>query len=186
VVALKRGKELLFVNLYWRARQAVNNYARIHYLTPTTERSGTIRVQSQVASTGTWTVRDWIMWDFAINDPGAAIPSGGWSPLGGENLHQAFAGVTMPIGHWPADVPDPALGVHTDGVETLFVGKADFYRCEFGRYLIGMNTTSDKTYTLQLDKRAAVHLVTGKTFPPNCVLEIPPMSTVTLYLHQDA
>ncbi|HEY0003072.1 MAG TPA: hypothetical protein VGB74_21650, partial [Actinoplanes sp.] len=42
-VAVKRGNEILYASLYWRARQAVNDWGRVHLLTPHSERSGTVR-----------------------------------------------------------------------------------------------------------------------------------------------
>jgi hypothetical protein len=141
VVAIKNGNEILYASLYWRARQAVNDLARIHHITPDTHRVATVRQQSQVTPTGeTYTEQDWVCFNFAINDPAAShIPPGGFPPPGPE-LHQASAGTVLKVGPHPADVPDPGLGVSFPGVEKLFVGRAQFYRCSYGRYLIGMNT----------------------------------------------
>ncbi|XUL86014.1 hypothetical protein ACQ86D_04320 [Streptomyces galilaeus] len=78
-VAVKHGKELLFASLYWRARQGVNDYARVHHVTPVDQRSATIRQHSAGTTDTTFTARDWILWDYAINDPGAAgLPPGGF------------------------------------------------------------------------------------------------------------
>ncbi|MEV4115680.1 hypothetical protein [Nonomuraea sp. NPDC049695] len=184
VVAIKNGKEILYASLYWRARQAVNNLARVHHITPDTHRVATIRQQCQVTPTGeTWTEADWVCFSFAINDPAAShIPPGGFPPPG-PGLHQAFAGEVLKVGPHPADVPDPALGVDFPGVEKLFVGKAQFYRCSYGRYLIGMNTSEDRSRTLHVTGSGhARNLVTGRRVPLGRPIEVGPLSTVVLYL----
>ena len=38
VLAVKRGDEILYVSLYWRARYGVNHLARVHSISPTFER----------------------------------------------------------------------------------------------------------------------------------------------------
>ncbi|TQE34749.1 Tat pathway signal sequence domain protein, partial [Streptomyces ipomoeae] len=147
-LAVKNGQELLFASLYWRSRQGVNDYARIHHLTPVDQRSATVRQRSAGTTDETFTVRDWILWDYAINDPGAGhLPPGGFPPPG-ETLHQSQQGDVYHLAPVPDDVPDPAMGVHFDGVETMLVGRAPLYVCEYGDYLIAMNTTTDKTFTL--------------------------------------
>jgi len=183
VVAVKNGNELLYASLYWRARQAVNGYARIHHLTPVNQRSATIRQRCTVRTAGEFAARDWILWDYAINDPGAAgIPPGGFPPPG-NILHQALGGDVYPVAQWPSDVADPALGVHFDGVESLFVGKASFYVCEYGRYVIAMNTATDRSYRLTTQHQGrARNVATGERVSLPCELDVRPLSTVVLYL----
>ncbi|MEW1837709.1 hypothetical protein AB0392_07125 [Nonomuraea angiospora] len=184
VVAIKNGEEILYASLYWRARQAVNNLARVHHITPDTHRVATIRQQCQVTPTGdTWTEADWVCFSFAINDPAAShIPPGGFPPPGPQ-VHQAFAGEVLKVGPHPADVPDPALGVDFPGVETLFVGKAQFYRCSYGRYLIGMNTSEDRPRRLHTTGPGhARDLVTGRRVRLGAPIEVAPLSTVVLFL----
>ncbi|MEH0421089.1 Tat pathway signal sequence domain protein [Streptomyces sp. B21-083] len=183
VLAVKNGQELLFASLYWRARQGVNDYARIHHLTPTDQRSATIRQRSAGVTDDTYRVNDWILWDYAINDPGAGhIPPGGFPPPG-DTLHQALAGDVYPLAPVPPDVPDPALGVHFEGVETMLVGRAPFYLCEYGDYLIAMNTSTDRTYTLpaRQDFGPARDLATGKNVGAGQRPKVGPRSTLVLY-----
>ncbi|MDT7846714.1 Tat pathway signal sequence domain protein [Streptomyces justiciae] len=182
-IAVKNGKELLFASLYWRARQGVNNYARVHHVTPTDQRSATIRERSGGLTGETFTARDWILWDYAINDPGAAhLPPGGFPPPG-DTLHQALEGDVYHLAPIPADVPDPTLGVHFEGVETMLVGRAPFYLCEYGDYLIAMNTSTDKTVTLpaRRDFGPARDLTTGKTVGAGDRPKLGPRSTLVLY-----
>ncbi|NEB02886.1 Tat pathway signal sequence domain protein [Streptomyces sp. SID13726] len=182
-VAIKNGKELLFASLYFRSRQGVNNYARVHHVTPVDQRSATVRERSAGTTNETFTARDWVLWDYAINDPGAShIPPGGFPPPG-DPLHQALEGDVYHLAPVPADIPDPTLGVHFDGVETMLVGRAPFYLCEYGDYLIAMNTSTDKTVTLpaRQDFGPARDLATGKNIGAGQRPRLGPLSTLVLY-----
>ncbi|MEU6375391.1 Tat pathway signal sequence domain protein [Streptomyces sp. NPDC046909] len=182
-LAVKNGQEVLFASLYWRARQGVNNYARIHHLTPTDQRSATVRQRSAGTTDDTFTAKDWILWDYAINDPGAGhIPPGGFPPPG-DTVHQSQEGDVYHLAPVPADVPDPALGVHFEGVETMLVGRAPFYLCEYGDYLIAMNTSTDRTFTMpaRQDFGPARDLATGKTIGAGQRPTVGPLSTLVLY-----
>lgn len=182
-VAVKNGKELFFASLYFRSRQGVNNYARIHHVTPVDQRSATIRERSAGTTDKTFTARDWVLWDYAINDPGAGhIPPGGFPPPG-DTLHQALEGDVYHLAPVPDDIPDPTLGVHFDGVETMLVGRAPFYLCEYGDYLIAMNTSTDKTVTLPARQKfgPARDLATGKTVGAGDRPKLGPRSTLVLY-----
>ncbi|POX44034.1 Tat pathway signal sequence domain protein [Streptomyces sp. Ru72] len=182
-IAVKNGRELLFASLYFRARQGVNDYARIHHVTPVDQRSATIRERSAGTTDATFTARDWILWDYAINDPGAShLPPGGFPPPG-DTLHQALAGDVYHLAPVPDDVPDPTLGVHFDGVETMLVGRAPFYLCEYGDYLIAMNTSTDKTATLPARQEfgPARDLATGRTVGAGERPKLGPRSTLVLY-----
>ncbi|GAA4629611.1 hypothetical protein GCM10023196_051640 [Actinoallomurus vinaceus] len=180
-VAVKNGTEILYASLYFRARQAVNDYARIHLLTPADQRSATIRERSAGLTGDTFTVRDWITWDYAINDPAAGgIPPGGFPPPG-ETPHQALAGDVLHRAPIPADVPDPALGVHFDGVEEMLVGRAPLYVCEYGPYVLVMNTTTDKVYTVpSLGEGQARDLRTGKRVNLRQPHRVGPLMTLVL------
>ncbi|MER7480141.1 Tat pathway signal sequence domain protein [Streptomyces sp. NPDC126510] len=182
-VAVKNGDELLFASLYFRSRQGVNNYARIHHITPMEQRSATIRERSGGTTDQTFTARDWVLWDYAINDPGAGhIPPGGFPPPG-DTLHQALEGDVYRLAPVPDDVPDPTLGVHFDGVETMLVGRAPFYLCEYGDYLVAMNTSTDRTYTLPArhDFGPARDLATGRKVGPGLRPKLRPGTTLVLY-----
>lgn len=116
----------------------------------------------------TYTVPDWI-------DQGLAWNTHGYPG----DLHQALAGEKQPIAKIPAGVR------FKPGDENSFAGKAEFYVCRYGDYLIGMNCTSDKTYTLNAPAGMthAPVLVSGKTAAlPKGALAVKPMSTVVLYL----
>ncbi|WP_326731730.1 Tat pathway signal sequence domain protein [Streptomyces phaeochromogenes] len=183
-IAVKRGKEILYSSLYWRARQGVNDLARVHLITPQSERSATVRETSvfDKANADTFTVQDWVCWDFAINDSGSAssVPAGGWTYIG-PTLHQAFAGETFHLAPVPDDV-DPGLGTTTLGVEKVLVGKAPFYLLDYAGYIVAMNTTTDRTITHRLPGTgAAVNLRTGRPVALGRDLKVPPLTTVVLY-----
>ncbi|MGW0949093.1 Tat pathway signal sequence domain protein [Streptomyces sp. NPDC002623] len=183
-IAVKNGEELLFASLYWRARQGVNDYARIHHLTPTDQRSATVRQHSAGTTDKTFTAQDWILWDYAINDPGAGhIPPGGFPPPGDETLHQSQKGDVYRLAPVPADVPDPSMGVHFEGVETMLVGRAPFYYCEYGDYIIAMNTSTDRTFTLPSRHGFGPgrDLATGRVIGTGVRTKLGPRSTLVLH-----
>jgi hypothetical protein len=186
VVALKHGQDLLYVSLYFRARQAVNSIARIHHLTPTTQRSASIREQSIVTAAGAYPVPNWVCWDYAIDDPSAVgVIAGGGFPPPGPALTQALSGESWPIATLPSDVKSPSVGVDEFGVESVLVGKAPYYRCAYGPYLIVMNTSSDKSYTFRTEGVGTASYLTdgGRTVRLGSEILVRPLSTAVLYLH---
>ncbi|KRF26517.1 hypothetical protein ASG95_20310 [Phycicoccus sp. Soil803] len=185
-LAVKNGEEVFYASLYWRARSAVNSLARVHLVGPQLERSAVIRSQTAfgtAAPVGTFTVPDWVTWEYAINDANGGpspLPGGGFPPPG-PALHQVYAGQRLPIAQTPPDM-DPALGGTTYGVETLLVGKAPFYSFSYAGYYIAMNTTKDQTFTYQCPATGRGRdLVTGKNVALSQPRPVPPLSTVILY-----
>jgi hypothetical protein len=66
VIALKNGDDILYVSLYWRARSAINNLARVHYLTPVMERDATVHIETRFNDSGeVYTIPDWTNMGFA-------------------------------------------------------------------------------------------------------------------------
>ena len=171
VVAIKRGAEILYVSLYWRARFAINNLARVHYITPRFDRIAVTRQESQFEPSGMfYTLPDWI--DFGFGGGGHHYPG---------DRHQAFAGEQQPI----PKIPD---GVKfRPGDENSYAGKADFYTFRYGNYLIGMNCAREKSYDLTLPAGIAKarNLTTGKNMALKKSLPVAPLSTVVLYLGRD-
>ena len=70
------------------------------------------------------------------------------------------------------------------GDENVYCGKAQFYTLRYGNYLIGLNTTTDKTFELKapVGITEAKELVTGKTVSLAAPLKVAPRSTAVLYL----
>ncbi len=132
VVAIKNGSELLYASLYWRARNAINDLACVHYITPTTDRLAVAREDEEFEPSGmAYTRPDWT--NFGFGNGGIRYPG---------ELHSALAGEKLPI----AKIPD---GISfKPGDESPYAGRASFYKLRYGNYLIGMNATDAKMFTL--------------------------------------
>ncbi len=169
VLALKHGDDIFYASLYWRARTAINFLARVHDTTPRYDRFGVVREDEEFEPSGlTYTQPDWVNFDFG--NGGLPYP---------DNAHSAQAGEKLPIAKIPAGVP------FRPGDESPYAGRASFYRLRYGPYLIGMNSTPDKTFTLAVPAGVvrAPDLISGKTVAvPGRGLAVGPMSTVVLYL----
>jgi hypothetical protein len=169
VLALKHGDTGLFINFYYRAERAVNRVARVFELTPNITRLATVRPDVEVIGSGkTYERPDWID---RIRDVGLPPPN--------EEIHQAWAGEIMPIARRPDDAKTPIYGDWGP-----FLGKAAFYSLQYGDYLIGMNTTEDRSWTLHVPPgySEAPDLISGKEMKLTGDISVPPLSTVVLYL----
>jgi len=168
VLALKHGDTNLFINFYYRAEHGVNRVARVYELTPSITRLATVRTDVEVISSGENYVRP----DFIdrLRDKGNPPP---------EDIHQAWAGDIMPIARRPDDATAPKYGDWGP-----FLGKAAFYSLRYGDYLIGMNTTENRSYTLHVPPGydQAEELISGKEMQLSGDVSVPPLSTVVLYL----
>jgi hypothetical protein len=167
VIALKNGSDILYASLYWRARNAINFLARVHYITPQMDRLATVRQEIQFEPGGmTYTRPDYI--DFGFDKGGHQYPG---------NLHSAYAGEKLPI----AKIPD---GIKfRPGDENVYAGKGSFYTLRYGDYLIAMNCTAGKTYTLKIpdDYKNAFELVSRKAISSGKAIPVAPLSTVVLF-----
>jgi hypothetical protein len=166
-VALKNGQERLYASLYWRARWGINNLARIHHITPTIDRSATVWEQTAFTSTGkVYTQPDWINEDFG---------NGGITPPG-PTLHQAFAGTSYPVASSPSDViPAPV------GTESPFAGRASFYQCTYGRYVIAMNASSSQSHAITVPQAvgtATLDLVSRQVYASGSTVTLAPLTTI--------
>jgi len=167
VVAIKNGDEILYTSLYWRARNAVNFLARVHFTTPTVDRIAIVGEDVQFTPSGDFYTRpDHINFGFANGGPKFPV-----------ELHSASAGEKLPI----AKVPD-GVRFHP-GDESVYAGKGDFYTLHYGNYLIGMNLTTDRTFALKTPAGvgAAKELVSGRTVKLDVPLKVAPRSTVVLF-----
>ena len=168
VVAIKNGDEMLYASLYWRARYAVNFLARVHFTTPTMDRIAVVKEDVKFQPGGQFYTRlDWTT--FGFGDGGPRYP---------QELHSAEAGEKLPIARIPAGVK------FSPGDESVYAGKGEFYTLRCGDYLIGMNTTTDRTFSLSLpaDMVPARELVSSKNIPPGAPVKIGPRSTVVVWL----
>jgi hypothetical protein len=183
--AIKHGEQILYGDLYFRARQAVNDMARVHLVTPQSERSATIRVTTVFDKNpdDTFTIQDWVTWDYGIADPdsGVEVPGGGFTPPAGPALTQAFAGQTLYLAPIPSNIPDPMMGSTALGSMEIIAGKAPFYVLQYAGYIVAMNTGS-RAVTYQFTGcQSALNLQTGKTIDLCLPVWVPPLSTLVLY-----
>jgi hypothetical protein len=171
VVALKNGDEILYASLYWRSRYAVNNLARVHFMTPQIERSATALQETQFNDSGlTYQMED------HVNAPFSSKFERDYKDGGlGEAL--AEAGTELSIAQVPDSVED-----YKPGKENIFAGKGDFYLLEYGNYLIAMNCTKNKSFPLDIPESfvGTKELVSGNRVGTGTV-EIAPSKTVVLY-----
>ncbi|MFE4800640.1 Tat pathway signal protein [Streptomyces sp. NPDC056708] len=175
LVAVKHGDEILYASLYWRARWGINRLARVHLIgADGIEHSATVWQDVKYVPDGrAATEPDWVNFEFGVGD--LNLPGGGFPPPG-DTLHQAFAGQVLPLAKAPDDVPDSPLGV-----ETPYAGRASFYRCAYGPYLIAMNTTNNRSYTLDTQGFGdSVNLVNGAKVGDGAELRVKPGTTLVL------
>jgi hypothetical protein len=167
VVAIKNGDEIFYASLYWRARNAVNFLARIHYTTPMMDRIAVVHEDVQFTPSGEFYTRPNHV-NFGFANGGPRYPG---------NLHSALAGEKLPIAKIPVGVK------FQPGDESVYAGKGDFYTLRYGSYLIGMNMTMDKTFELKTPPEisGAKELVSEKMVKLTAPLKVAPRSTVVLY-----
>lgn len=167
VVGIKNGDEIFYASLYWRARNAVNFLARVHFITPQMDRLAVVHEETEFEPSGlTYTRPDWINFGFGNGGPRYPV-----------EMHSAEAGEKLPI----AKIPD---GVKFEpGDECVYAGKGEFYTLRYGDYLIGMNLTADKTFELKTppDISEAKELISGKLVKLDAPLKVPPRSTLVLW-----
>ncbi len=168
VVAVKNGEDILFVSLYWRARYAINNLAKVHLITPQVERDAVVCQETLFNDSG----EVFVMPDQA-NEPFSRRHEKFYKS---EGLHLAEAGTVQPIAKVPGQFKD-----YQPGRENIFAGKGTFYRMEYGRYLIAMNCTTDQSFALKIPEsfRGATELISGKVCSRPAA-DIQPRQTVVL------
>ena len=173
VVAIKNGDEVFYASLYWRARYAINNLARIHYLTPTIERDATVLQHTKFVDSGMV---------YELPDMANEAQSKRHEKmLKQAGVHRAEAGEKQPIAKLPADVKG-----FKPGKENVYAGKGDFYQMQYGPYLIAMNCTKSRRYKLDIPNtfRGATDLATGREILSRSLL-VQPWQTVVLYKPMD-
>lgn len=170
VVALKNNGEILYISLYWRARYAINNIARIHHMTPEYARIATVHQETEFSDSGmTYERENWTNFGFA----------GGGRQRYPEKWDSAHAGEKLKVARTPSGIE------YKVGDENTFAGKGDFYTLQYGPYLIGMNCTTDQTFDLQIPNaisgKQVEELVSGHSFKAFGKVPVKPRSTVVIY-----
>ena len=163
VEALKNGDEILYTSLYWRANFAVNFLARVHYITPECDRVATVFEDIRYTPSGfTYTRPERNNLYFS--------PARNFYP----EVKSAHTGEQLPI----AKAPE---GVHFEpGQESVYAGKGDFYTLRYGKYLIAMNCTPDRTFDVEVPAAKSVRAFPSKETVTERVLQVEPKSTVVL------
>ncbi|WP_395408047.1 hypothetical protein ACHMW6_15925 [Pseudoduganella sp. UC29_106] len=170
VVALRRGNEILYASLYWRANYGISGLARVHYVTPTTDRTATVALdREEFEPSGLFYARPNNPHvnghRFSIRYPGDGDV---WT-----------AGERQPVAKLPEGVK------YVPGEDNAFAGRADYYQLRYGPYLIAMNSSRDRQFSLALPKRkaAARELVSGAVVPASAsAIPVGPGETVVVAL----
>jgi hypothetical protein len=169
VVALKNGKEILYASLYWRARNAVNFLGRVHDISPDCDRVATVKEEIEYTPSGMEYVRpNWT--NFGFGNGGLRYPA---------EFTSAHAGEKLPVAKIPDGVP------FKPGNESVYAGRGDFYKLQYGPYFVAMNMSTDKTFELKVPAHAGPirNLVTAREVAPGSVAKVGPRSTVVLYFN---
>lgn len=136
VIALKRGNEIIYASLYWRALFGINNLAKIHYLAPGMDIRATVVQHVEFEKSGKTYRRP------KNTDAGY-----------GRHPYKEYA--TIPSAHegeelQTTQIPAEASGSNKVGLGNLFSGRGTFYYAMYGAYTFAMNCSTSKTYTIQL------------------------------------
>ena len=174
VVAIKHGADILYASLYWRANYGISGLARVHHVTPVTDRVATVALDRQeFEASGLAFTRPNNPhingWRFSI-----AYPEDGevWT-----------AGEQQPVARLPEG------SKYVPGEDNAYAGRADYYELRYGPYLIAMNSSKNKRFELQLPARKAAvkDLASGKAIAPATrSLRIEPGATAVIYLGEGA
>ncbi|HVM61328.1 MAG TPA: hypothetical protein VMV72_10725 [Verrucomicrobiae bacterium] len=163
IVAVKHGSNRLWLETYWQAKTGtgVNGLGRFYYSTTNYDLYGVVENIPQVPSSVSFYVRPNI-----VDKPeqNFYVPP--------DNPAQAYMGERLPLGpndpYATSDMP--------------FRGKALFWACRYGNYLIGINRDASNTYQLKVPSgfTSATDLVSGAVM--TAPVDVGPKSTVVLYL----
>ena len=93
-----------------------------------------------------------------------------------EGIHSAHAGEVLPVARIPEGVPFKV------GDENIYAGKADYYQLEYGKYIIVMNTTKEKTFEYVVPEGGRTYSLTeGGREVKERVITLAPRTTYVLY-----
>ncbi len=173
VVALKRGEDILYASLYWRANYGVSGLARVHYVTPVTDRTATVALDRQefVPSGLTFTRPN----NPHINGTRFTVPFPGDGDVWSAGERQPVAKLA-PGSRYAA------------GEDNAHAGRADYYELRYGPWLIGMNSSTNKTFELALPARrtAVKDLASGAVVAPGTArVTVKAGSTAVFFLENE-
>lgn len=165
VVAIKNGEEIFYASLYWRSNYAVNFLARVHYMTPEIDRIATVFQDVKFTDSGLRYKRPERV-NLHFSDARDFYPG----------VQSAHTGEELPI----AKVPDGIK--YKPGQESIYAGRGDFYTLRYGKYLIGMNCTKDRSFDLEIPEAKSVVAFPSKSPVKGASLPVGPLSTVVLLI----
>jgi hypothetical protein len=163
IAAIKHNGERLWISTYWQAKTGtgVNGIGRFYDSTTNFDRYGVLETSPQINFSGSFYVRPNLM---DKPEQNFYVPPD--DPL------QAYQGENLPLA--------ASDSLATDSQP--FLGKALFWACRYGNYLIGINRSTSTNYQLQTpgDFDSATNLITGQNMTGP--VYVAPQSTVILYL----
>lgn len=164
VVAVKRGEELFYASLYWRANRGVNNLARVWLGSPSTNRIATVQVETGYVPSGmSWTRPDKVV----------LIKGDATNRAYGVSL--AEAGETLPTVR-------PPDGVKVlPGEDSVFAGRGDTYVLRYGGYFIAINMSETKAFPVIVPKHEGAELLTGKIMLEGRKMSLQPLSSAIFF-----
>jgi len=162
-VAIKNGDEILYVSLYWRSNYAVNFLARVHYITPEIDRVTTVFQDIKFTDSGMRYKRPERV-NLAFSDARDFYPE----------IKSAHTGEELPIAKIPAGIQ------FEPGSENAYAGRGDFYTLRYGKYLIAMNCTKDRSYELKVPQKDKVFSFPEKEEVKQSIINVSPQTTVVL------
>jgi len=166
VIAVKNGPDRLYVSLYWRARNAINNLARVHLICPHYDQIATVYINEKFDSSGLFfKVPSYT--NLGFGNGGLKYPDG---------LHAARSGEQQPIAKIPAEIP------YRQGQEHHLAGRADLYEMQYGQYYIALNASKNKTFEILVPDGFRKAKVLSHTYSAmEAKLMLKPNSTIVLY-----
>ncbi|MFI4913114.1 MAG: hypothetical protein ACIAQZ_15755 [Sedimentisphaeraceae bacterium JB056] len=158
VVAVKRGNVRFYANMYFRMPPAINNIGRVHYTTPSIDRVANVYVNCEFTPTGLTMTRE--------ENP--ASPERSLTPAPAELGIQSYhAGEILPT------------------AEGALPGRAEFYHFRYGDFLVAMNTTGTKSFTLPIPAgvpQQAWDMIASETIDTTGKVTVEPRSTLVLFI----
>lgn len=138
----------------------------MHYITPQNDRLANVRTETKFTDSGMrYTRPDWVNLGFA-----------NWREWY-HGIHSAHAGEVLPIAKIPDNVKFKL------GDENAYAGRADFYQLKYGKYIIAMNSSTDKPFDVKVPAgKKVINLSDGRKTVKATSIVLTPRSTVVLYL----
>ncbi|MGN0854122.1 MAG: hypothetical protein ACI4R9_01230 [Kiritimatiellia bacterium] len=165
VVAAKYGEEVLYVNAYYRARGAINNLARIHFVRPDSEFAATVWCDEEFQPDGDRT--EYVHNYFQYGWQGKLYDGYRQPDPDGTDAYSTALGIA-----WP---PQNVRGGMTEPVARRG-GRADFYHVNWGPYEVCINddpAAKSRDYTLPKGSGVYLDVATKERVRPGTTVMIP-------------